>query len=133
MCVPLTKRKTAIHYPYKGEKQCFTCMLQSVTSALPFQKGGFFIQFSASEDGKGGYDREETIIYQDTHPQSSSSSCLHHFQDRGAIHICLSCTQIPKKNTQFQLTERITAFPYVVLCTHSHINLSPVSCSFIYS
>lgn len=37
-----------------------------------------------------------------------------------------------EKYPQFQHRERITAFPYVVPCRHSHINLSLVSCSFIY-
>ncbi len=36
-----------------------------------------------------------------------------------------------EKYPQFQHRERITAFPYVVPCRHSHINLSLVSCSFI--
>lgn len=37
-----------------------------------------------------------------------------------------------EKYPQFQHRERITAFPYVVPCRHGHINLSLVSCSFIY-
>lgn len=51
----------------------------------------------------------------------------------GHPYLSLLYSNPQEKYPQFQQSEGITAFPYVVLCRRSHINLNPVSCSFIYS
>lgn len=101
---------------YKAERPCFfvfLCMFYmlatytvKVLQVCYHFKGRIFHASSQpawmwKEDTQT--DRKQLFIRTHSH---STSSCLYHFQDNRAIHICLPYTQIPKKNTHSSSTER---------------------------
>lgn len=145
MFMLLTKRekKTSIYYTYSQRKQCFTCVLHRESKSgsllqVPWHFKGTIFHTVLSRRGcakkkEAMTDRKQLFIrihihkvYRQLHAPFSRTA--------GTIHICLHCAENPlEKYPQFQHRERITAFPYVALCRRGHINLSLVSCSFIYS
>ena len=106
MSMLLTKRGTAIYYIYKDKKQCFTCILHGEQKQqVAFQRQNFSYSSQPARMWKEAMtNRKQLFIRTHIHKVPGAVSAI--FQDCGAIHICLSCTQIPKINTHSSSTER---------------------------
>lgn len=112
--IPIRKRSNGLH-------ACYT-QRESVTSALSFERTILHTVLSQQGCEKMLWQIGNNYLSGHTSTQSTSS-CLHHFQGCRAIHICLSYTQIPKKNTHSSSTERGLLLSHMLSCADTAISI----------
>ena len=115
--------KKAIYYTFKEKRQCFTCRAKVLQVRLNLKGGEFLVQLSAGEDAKKKAVTDRKQLFIRTHIHRVPAAVCTIFQDRGAIHICLPYTQIPKKNTHSSSTERGLLLSHMSSCAHTAISI----------
>lgn len=119
----LQRGKKAIYYTFKEKRQCFTCRAKVLQVRLDLKGGEFLVQLSAGEDVKKKAMTDRKQLFIRTHIHRVPAAVCTIFQDRGAIHICLPYTQIPKKNTHSSSTERGLLLSHMSSCAHTAISI----------